>query len=132
MNGHSEIGGMNDSFDILWSDSELESFTADYDIVTIRVEETNGGEVKILCHGYIGYERVGMWDEVIIESGSLSGDGEYLERCIDAIRRKSDAADSGSSLRNCRKWRHLNLLFIDGSRLCVVASHFEMSRANAL
>ena len=128
MTGHSEIEAKANPLNVLWPDAEFECLNADYNVVAIEVQESTGTLVRIRCHGYIGYERTGAWDEVVVESGALSDSGEYLKKCVGAVEAASAASESGSDERNGRHWTQLEVRFIDGSQLRVVASRFEVVR----
>ena len=129
MTGHSDTQRAGGHLNVLWPDAEFENLSADYDLVVVELQESTGSVVQVRCHGYIGYERVGAWDEVVVESAALTECGGFLSRCTKAIEKTSAAIpESGSSDRNLRHWAQLEILFIDGSRLGIVASRFVVAR----
>ena len=80
MSGHSSSGTVLEQ--VLWPDATLESVTADYDAVTLRVRETSGKIRTICCEGYIGYAMYGFWDEVIIERAEITTEHPAIDRCV--------------------------------------------------
>lgn len=106
MTGPSETDTALPRLNVLWPDAEFETLTASFDLAVVEVGESTGAAVQIRCFGYIGFERTGAWDEVVVESASLRDGGEFLNRCTEAIAAVSQAAgDSGSRDRNRRcRW----------------------------
>lgn len=56
---------------VRWPDAALEALDIGYDLVDIKVREPDGRMSKLTCHGYIGYEAIGIWDECVIESARI-------------------------------------------------------------
>jgi hypothetical protein len=113
--------------DILWPDAELETVSVDYDGVRLELLESNGRKRTFSCMGYIGYEFVGFWDEVVIETATYRSDDEFLERCLRALHGRLGQAfpDSGSPDRNARSFGVLTLGFADGGALKIAANTFR-------
>jgi len=116
---------------VLWPDAELESVEIDYDCVTIVVRESTGQTKRIKCLGHIGYECLGIWDEAIIETATLSSVDSLIDCCIELIERRPGGleAASGNPERNRRRWNLLSIIFIDGSELKVVAAGLSVEMA---
>jgi len=71
--------------DILWRDSTLESISADYDSVSIRILESTGRTRTITCGGYIGYRAIGIWDEMLVLDGVVLREDGFLKDCVFAV-----------------------------------------------
>jgi hypothetical protein len=115
---------------VLWADAELESLSADYDVLVLKIQESTGAEVRVSCHGYIGYERIGAWDELIIASACISASkGDFMSRCMSAIESSlASEFDSGSPDRNAGSFHLMEITFVDSSCLQVAAARFEVDR----
>ena len=120
MNGHS-----SDTFEgeiVIWADASLERFQAGYEEFTLYIQEDNGSTKLIRCFGYIGFQMVGFWDEVIIETAAIHSSHPFI---IDCERKVSTLPDSGSNLRTATGNRLLEITLIDGCSLLVCANHFR-------
>lgn len=125
---------MTNSFDIsaeinrgvLWPDAELDKIEIDYEQVSINLTESSGASKCVICSGYIGYEMVGAWDEIVISKAEIFGEHDFLKRCTDNIAKRlgKKCADSGSIARNKRQSFLLQVEFTDGSKFRVAASVF--------
>jgi len=113
---------------VLWSDAELESLEIDYDSVKIRIEESNGLSKVIKCHGYIGFEGIGLWDEIVIDTATMLREHDLIDRSLSSIsnRHGENATDSGSLARNLRDWSLLQIRFIDDSEVNVVMTQVSV------
>ena len=127
MTGHL-MNNIDEINKVLWPDAELESLTVDYDSVKMRIEESNGFSKVVTCHGYIGFEGIGLWDEIVIETASIHHDHELIHRSLTSIsnRHGENIIDSGSSARNLRDWSLLSIKFIDDSEVNVVMSRVSV------
>ena len=96
--------------------------------IHIFITESTGRKLEIKCYGYIGYENIGFWDEMIIESADLLFDDDFLRRCKEHLVLKfgTNIPDSGSPDRNTREWKTLRLNLIDGNKILIVASKFDV------
>jgi hypothetical protein len=114
---------------ILWADAELLGFAANYDAVVVTIKESTGLVRDIKCRGYIGYELIGFWDEVVIELGELLEEDSFLSACKQRIwgRFADDPPNSGCEARNGRAFGLLRITMTDGSILNVACALIETS-----
>lgn len=124
MTGHSDIESS-----VLWADSELESINVEYDEIVINLTESTGMAREIKCLGYIAYQLIGFWDEIVIEGAEVLANDPLLNLADTTIKSRFDGSppETGSSMRNRRKWETLVIHFADGASLRVVASGFIVS-----
>ncbi len=115
---------------IFWPDSELESVEIDYDAVNIRIQEPSGDLKLISCIGHIGYEHIGFWDEIVIESGNLYRNDELIDRYFASVKKRlgHTIPDSGNTARNSKCFFLLKITLIDGSELNIVTSGITTSK----
>jgi len=113
--------------DVLWPDAELESVTIDYDAVVLLLTESTGIKRRIFCHGHLGMELPGFWDEVVVAQGEVLDQDPFLDRCQTAIqeRFRNSPPATGNDDRNSKVSRLLRVTLGDGTELKVVASRFE-------
>jgi len=113
--------------DILWRDSTLESISANYDSISIRLLESTGRTRTINCGGYIGYRAIAIWDEMLVLDGVVLREDEFLTDCTTAVESKVGyrAVDTGSPARNRRDWKLLRIRLEDGACIDVVAAVFK-------
>lgn len=126
MTGHFE-NNVNQINAVLWADAEFDDLQIDYDSVKIRIEESNGLTKLITCSGYIGYESIGLWDEIVISKATMHQKHELIDRSTSAIRKRLGDIDSGSDARNTREWGMLQITFIDGAELNIVMTQVSVS-----
>lgn len=114
---------------VLWSDAEFESLEIDYDSVRIKIGEVNGLSKVITCHGYIGFEGVGLWDEIVIDTAVIYKEHDLIDRSLKSISNAhgEETTDSGSPARNIRKWNLLQIKFIDDSEINVVMTKVSIN-----
>ncbi len=120
MTDHSDSGIKGET--ILWADASLESIAAEYEEFAIRVREEAGGTKLLRCLGYIGFQMVGFWDDMIIETATLHSRHPFLAECE---RRLRQLPESGAKTRTATGNRLLEIILIDGCRLWVCASQFQ-------
>lgn len=113
--------------DILWADAEFERLVADYSDVVLNIEESTGTCRRIRCHGYIGYQAPAFWDEVVIESAAVSSDHPMVAEVLEALdaRLGNKRPLSGDEARNSRRYHALEIRFLDGGTIVVVAARFS-------
>lgn len=106
---------------ILWPDAEIIGVNIGYGDLCLTIRESTGTEKKVVCAGYVGYELVGFWDEVVIVSAELSLRGVFLDRCMSSITQRlgTDLPLSGSEARNCDQGMQLVVSLDDGCQLNV-------------
>jgi hypothetical protein len=123
MHGHSENEPLSN---VLWPDAEILSVHIDYHAVTLRIRETSGLERTVRCGGHIGYQLIGLWDEVVVESARLVREDPFLDDCLSAIRVAHGAPPptTGDPARNRQSWRLLSIQLADGAVLRVAAADF--------
>lgn len=106
---------------ILWADAEIVGVNIDYGDLSLTIRESMGTQKKVICAGYVGYELVGFWDEVVIVRAELSPRGVFLDRCMSSIAQRlgTDLPPSGSEARNCDQVMQLVVSLHDGCQLNV-------------
>jgi hypothetical protein len=112
--------------DVLWADASIESLSADYDAVVLRIKESTGTQRVVRCEGYIGYALCGFWDEVIVSRARLLDTHPAIDSALESLsdRFGSHFGDSGNALRNTRNWRALVVELSDGASLEIAAVGF--------
>lgn len=125
----SRIEGFDEISQVLWADAELESVEITYDCVAIEILEPNGKMTLVRCLGYVGYESIGVWDEMIIEKALIHESHEIIDRRLTAIRNKlgEHPPNTGCDYRNKGTWNLLRIVFIDGGELNVVTAKLSLT-----
>ncbi len=113
---------------VLWPDASLESVSMDYDDVRVTVEQSNGRRAAVIGRGYIGAEVVGLWDEAIVKSANIAAEHPFRRRCERALaeQNRKDRRPSGSMIRNLDDKHVLEIELIDGCRILLCASRFDV------
>jgi hypothetical protein len=124
MPGHTEFPNIHD---VLWADAEIQSISIDYHSVTVALLEATGRTRAVRCRGYIGYQLVGFWDEIVVERAELSDADPFLDQCRQQLRSTfgKDLPPTGDEFRNQRSWSVLSIHLADGTRLLVAAADFS-------
>jgi hypothetical protein len=106
---------------ILWSDAELLSIAIDYANLSLTIRESTGQLRRVICEGYIGYQTLGFWDEIVISKAELESEGKFLECCVKSLdgRLGTNRPESGSEARNRQASLQLTITFSDECRLFV-------------
>ena len=116
---------------VLWPDAHVDRLVIDFDDFKILLKPDAGQRLWLVCGGYVGYEVIGFWDEVIVESISVSDTGAFLDRC--AARLTERLGDlpvaSGSPARNARHLMQLDVKFIDGCQMTVAMNALGIQSA---
>ena len=112
---------------ILWPDAGLERLDAGYEEFTIRLREEAGGTKLVHCLGYIGFQMVGFWDEVIIETATIHSNHSFIADCE---RRLSSLPETGSKTRAATGNHLLEIILIDGCKLWVCAHEFRCEQGS--
>jgi hypothetical protein len=107
---------------IVWPDASLEKIDAEYEEFIIRVQEEVGGRKVVRCLGYIGFQMVGFWDEVIIERAIFHPNHAFTRACE---RRLKSLPETGAKTRAATGNKLLEITFIDGCALWICASQFR-------
>ena len=102
---------------IYWADAEIEDIVIDYDCVALRVLQTDQKIATLRAFGYIGYNAVGFWDEMVIERAEVVDDHPELRACMSSINKRHPTGDTGSEDRNTRRWFAVLVHLSDG---CVI------------
>jgi hypothetical protein len=107
--------------DVLWADAELICVAIDYGDLSLTLRESTGRVRRVVCEGYIGYEMVGTWDEIVVTEAHLESVSPFLTRCIDELERRLGAhrLPSGSAARNTRMAMQLTIVLSDGCEVHV-------------
>lgn len=108
-----------------WTDSSLKRVEMDYDAIRLTIEHESGHVDVLTCSGYIGFELIGFWDEIIISMATLLDKHAFIDRCE---RRIENQPGSGSPYRKPMGNRLLAIELIDGNVLNICASTFELLR----
>jgi hypothetical protein len=117
--------------DILWEDAELLGVSIDYENLLLRLRESTGQIRRIVCEGCIGYESLGMWDEIVIAEAHLSAEGTFLSRCVQELERRLGAnrIPSGSEARNSTEAMELTIVLSDGCKVRVAMKGLRIDSA---
>jgi hypothetical protein len=107
---------------ILWPDTLLEKIELEYDELVIHVREESGRSRRVRCLGYIGFQMIGFWDEVIVETATMLAIHPFIEDCE---RRLESLPESGSRSRATKGNLLLEVLFIDSCKLLVCGAQFH-------
>jgi hypothetical protein len=112
---------------ILWTDASIKDIQIDYEAVTLRIAQDDGKIFTLRAEGYIGYNLVGFWDEMIIERAEVVEKHAGLAACVDTVRRRHGASwpDTGSEARNSRRFFALLVHLIDGCVLEIFAARLR-------
>ncbi len=113
---------------VLWKDAEFESLSIDYDTVAISVKESTGLLKEIRCRGYIGYQAIGFWDEVVVDAALVFFEHSFIEESLEAIRtrHRSGVPASGSPERNAGEYFVLEIALDDGAKVLIAAASLEV------
>lgn len=116
---------------VLWADAELLGVTADYDSLSLTLRESTGEVRRIVCEGCIGYEAIGVWDEIVVAEARLNVGGPFLTRCIEELERRLGATrpPSGSQARNGRTTMELTVVLSDGCEIRVAMNGLRLEDA---
>jgi hypothetical protein len=126
MSGRFDMGPLHD---VLWPDASIRSISIDYHSVAIHLRESTGRKRVLTCRGYIGYQLVGFWDEVVVERAELNESDPFLSDClrrIDSVYH-NDPPETGDPIRNRRSWNVLLIHLGDGSVLRVAGADFSVN-----
>lgn len=101
---------------ILWADAELLGIAVDYENLSLTLRESTGQVRRVVCEGYIGYQALGVWDEIVVVEARLDVVGPFLTRCIEELDRRlgADRLPSGSEARNGMTAMELTMVLSDG------------------
>jgi hypothetical protein len=105
----------------LWADAELLGIAVDYENLSLVLRESTGRLCRAVCEGYIGYEAIGMWDEIVVTEARLNVEGPFLARCCEDLERRLGASrhTSGSEPRNRAAAMELIVVLSDGCEVRV-------------
>jgi hypothetical protein len=112
--------------EVLWSDSSIESVYGDYERFVIIIQESTGTRKEISCSGYIGYQLVGFWDEVIVQTAHLYYKHDFIDNCVKKTT-NNPLMDSGCEDRTLKELKLLEINLLDGVCLYVVGSKFNVN-----
>ena len=115
--------------DVLWADAELVSIKTDYDCIIVKILDSNGTIQKLRCNGYIGYESIGFWDEMIISTAKILKSHKLIDNCLNSIRERYENVPpaSGNKYRNMNNWKVVQIIFIDNHEINIVAADISVS-----
>jgi hypothetical protein len=120
------------TLNVRWPDAHVSRVELDYDNATIHLEESAAGtSVMVRCIGFVSFEVPALWDEMIVESASVSDSSPRIDKTLAEVAERNGGTPprpSGSPARNLFTWWLLDLNFIDGSSWHCVAHDFEVVR----
>jgi hypothetical protein len=118
--------------DVLWPDAELCRIDIDYGDLRLVLRESSGLIKQVICEGYLGYELVGFWDEIVVANAELVDSGPFLDRCMSSIMHRLGTSPfpSGSEARNRERVMQLILTFGDGCQLNVATKGLRVEALN--
>lgn len=128
MSGRSDV---ESTLDILWADAQITSLTASYGKVELEVRETTGRQVRVVARGHIGFQLLGFWDEVVVESADLVRAHPFADQCLRSITERlgEPAPPTGSPERNSGEFVTLAVSLSDGAVLLCAAAAFNTEAA---
>jgi hypothetical protein len=103
-------------------DANIDKIEIDYDEFTIHISESTSVNKRVHCLGYIGFQIVGFWDEMIIETAKIHSDHAFILDCESRIMQD---LESGSKYRKKAGNRLLEVVLIDGRKLWICAREFR-------
>lgn len=106
---------------VLWADAELLEVTVDYENLSLTLRESTGQVRRIICEGYIGYEALGVWDEIVVAEARFNAVGPFVARCTEELERRLGVTHlpSGSEARNAAGAMELTIVLSDGCEVRV-------------
>jgi hypothetical protein len=107
---------------VVWPDAELLRIEIDYDELTMHVRDGRGRMKRVTYGGHLGFERTGVWDEVIVTAAEPTASGAFLDRCLSSIARRPGPSPlpTGSAARNREQAMQLVLTLHHQCTLAVV------------
>ncbi len=126
------MSGLSETADalksVLWPDAEILRVEIDYGNLHLSIRESTGKKRRLIFEGYLGYELVGFWDEVVVEQAELSRNGAFLDRCRASILRRIGATPfaSGCDARGLQHALQLVVTLGDGCQLCIAFNAIQV------
>ena len=119
---------------VLWADAELLGVTVDYENLSLTLRESTGQVRRVVCEGYIGYEAVGIWDEIVVAEARLDVIGPFLTRCLNELERRLGVTrlSSGSEARNGTAAMELTIVLSDGCEVRVAMKGLRLDSADEI
>lgn len=119
---------------VLWTDAELLGVTVDYENLSLTLRESTGQIRRVVCEGCIGYEAIGVWDEIVVAEARLDVVGPFLTRCIEELERRLGATrlPSGSEARNSMAAMELTIVLSDGCEVRVAMKGLRLDSAEKI
>lgn len=117
---------MIEDIQLRWPDASVSGMSCDYEALCLRIQESGSPDQairKLRCYGYIGFQMVGFWDEVVIHDARIHKSHEFIAQCE---LRVADQLRSGSIERTPVGNKLLEIEMIDGCRLWVCAKRFAV------
>jgi len=107
---------------ILWPDSNLEGVQAEYENFSIQIREETGARKTVHCVGYIGFQMLGFWDEMIVENSKSSAAHPFVIDCEQKVKSLPETGAKVECLVATYSWKSPS---IDSCRLWVCAHCFH-------
>jgi len=107
---------------ILWPDSSLEGVQAEYENFSIHIREETGARKTVHCIGYIGFQMIGFWDEMIIETARVLPVHSFITDCEQRVK---FLPETGAKSRVASGNVLFEIILIDGCKLWVCAHRFH-------
>ena len=120
---------MIEGINIRWPDASIRRLYCDYDAFNVEIQERKGNPaVKTLhCCGFLGFQMIGFWDEVIIHDARIHANHDFIAQCE---RRVVNQLPSGSVERVSSGNRLFEVELIDGCKLWVCAKRFVLKEGS--
>jgi hypothetical protein len=122
---------MIEGINIRWHDASVRGISCDYDVFNVEIleDEKHGHATKTLCClGFLGFQMVGFWDEVIIHDARICASHDFISQCEHRVMTQ---LPSGSIERVATGNLLLELELIDGCKLWVCAKRFVVDGLDA-
>jgi len=99
-----------------WHDStfaENASFIEDNGDIVLRIQHAENYVIR--CKNYIGLSYIGHWEEGVIESIKVEGEGDLMKESLNTIRHLNGKPPYSNLCRQMHdNWYQLNIKMIDG------------------
>jgi len=113
-----------EELNVRWPDSSIRGISVDYDALKVEIQE--GGKFNLdtrtlFCLGFLGFQMIGFWDEVIIRDAKIYSEHHFIAKCEHRVKQQ---LPSGSIERSVEGNSLFEMELIDGCKLWVCAKHF--------
>jgi hypothetical protein len=122
---------MIEGINIRWPDASIRGVFCDYDNFNVEVQDNDEHDhaAKTLrCLGFLGFQMVGFWDEIIVHDARVYPSHDFIAQCE---HRVMNQLPSGSIERSATGNVLLEIELIDGCKLWVCAKRFVVDGRDA-